>query len=285
MLIYFKCSLGISYSPLCICLSHRPCAFEYESLGLCGAWCFTTISPTCHNLAEEFPVFRFVCEKLTVYNVICFALSYYTRVCLHVFHRELEATQACSWIYLFFFLCNLHSLGRHRKINLVWLPSNLWVSSTLTSLLLIISHNQMPAFRSYQMEETFDKHMTNQDSVLKNRDITLLTNVHIVKAVVFPVVMYRCESWTIKKAEHWRIDAFELWCWRRLLSPLDCKEIKSVNPKGNKPWIFIRRTDAEAEAPILWPPDAKNRLIGKDPDVGKDWRQKEKGAAEDEIIG
>ena len=69
---------------------------------------------------------------------------------------------------------------------------------------------------------------------------------------------------------------FELWNWRRLLSPLDCKEIKPVNPKGNQPWIFIRRTDAEAEAPILWPPDTKNWLIGKDPDVGKDWSQEEK---------
>ena len=69
---------------------------------------------------------------------------------------------------------------------------------------------------------------------------------------------------------------FELWNWRRLLSPLDCKEIKPVNPKGNQPWIFIRRTDAEAEAPILWPPDTKNWLIGKDPDVVKDWSQEEK---------
>ena len=86
--------------------------------------------------------------------------------------------------------------------------------------------------------------MSNLDSVLKSRDITLLTKVHIVKALVFPVVMYGCESWTIKKAEHQRIDAFELWCWRRLLSPLDCKEIKPVNPKGNQPCIFIGRTDA-----------------------------------------
>ena len=75
----------------------------------------------------------------------------------------------------------------------------------------------MPVFMSCQMEETFDKHMTNQDSVLKNRDITLLTNVHIVKAVVFPVVMYGCHSWTRKKTEHQRIDAFKLWCWKRLL--------------------------------------------------------------------
>ena len=75
--------------------------------------------------------------------------------------------------------------------------------------------------------------MTNLDSALKSRDITLLTKVHIVKATVFPVVMYRCESWTIKKAENQRIDAFKLWCWRRFVSPLDSKEIRLVNPKGN----------------------------------------------------
>ena len=123
------------------------------------------------------------------------------------------------------------------------------------------------------------------DSILKSRDITLPTKVHVVKATVFPVVMYGCESWTIKKAECQRIDAFELWCWKRLESPLDCKEIKSVNPKGNHTWIFIGRTDVEAETPILWPPDAKNWLLGKDPDAGKDWRQEEKGTTEDEMVG
>ena len=92
------------------------------------------------------------------------------------------------------------------------------------------------------------------------------------------------ESWTIKKAEHWRIDAFELWCWRKLESPLDSKEFQPVHPKGNQSWIFIGRTDAEAETPILWPPDAKNWLIWKDPDAGKDWRQEEKGMTEDEMI-
>ena len=81
--------------------------------------------------------------------------------------------------------------------------------------------------------------------------------------------MYGCESWPIKKAEHWKIDAFELWCWRRLESPLDCKEVKPVNPKGNQSWIFIGRTDAEAETPIFWPPDVKNWLIGKTLMLGK----------------
>ena len=89
----------------------------------------------------------------------------------------------------------------------------------------------------------------------------------------------------VNKAEHWRIDAFELWCWRRLKSPLDCKEIKSVNPKGNQFWLFIGRTNFEAEAPILWPPDVKNWLIGKDPDAEKDWRQGEKGTSENEMVG
>ena len=88
--------------------------------------------------------------------------------------------------------------------------------------------------------------------------------------MVFPVVMFGCESWTVKKAEHRRIDAFELWCWRRLESPMDCKEIKPFNPKGNQPRIFIGRTDAEAEAPILWLPDGKSNLIRKYPDAGKD---------------
>ena len=97
--------------------------------------------------------------------------------------------------------------------------------------------------------------MTNLDSMLKSRDITLPTKVRLVKAMVFPVVMYRCESWTVKKAEHRRTDAFELWCWA-LGSPLDCKEIQPVHPKGDQSWVFIGTTDAEAETPILWPPDA-----------------------------
>ena len=86
------------------------------------------------------------------------------------------------------------------------------------------------------------KVMTNLDSVLKSRDITLPTKVPLVKAMVFPVVTYGCESWTIKKAERQRIDAFELWCWKRLLSPLDCKEIQPVHPKGLQSWVFIERT-------------------------------------------
>ena len=128
------------------------------------------------------------------------------------------------------------------------------------------------------------KIMTNLDSILRSRDITLSTKVHLVKAMVFPVVMCECESWTIKKAERWRIDASELWCWKRLLSPLDCKEIQPVYPKGNQSWIFIGRTDDEAERPILWPPNSRNWLIWKDPDAEKDWRREEKGMTEDEMV-
>ena len=105
--------------------------------------------------------------------------------------------------------------------------------------------------------------MTKLDSILKSRDITLPTKVRLVKAMVFPVVMYGCESWTIKKAECRRIDAFELRTVldKTLESPLDCKEIEPIHPKGDQSWVFIGRTDVEAETPILWPPDAKSRLI------------------------
>ena len=97
------------------------------------------------------------------------------------------------------------------------------------------------------------------------------TKVHLVKAMFFPAVIYRCENWNIKKTECWRIDAFELWCWRRLLRvPLDCKEIQTVHPKGDQSWLFIGKTDVKAEAPILWPPD---------------WEQEEKGTTEDEMVG
>ena len=120
------------------------------------------------------------------------------------------------------------------------------------------------------------KAMTNLNGMLKSRDVTLLTKVHLVKAMVFPIVMCGCESWTIKKV------ALKNWCfWTVVLettleSPLDCKEIQPVQPKGNQSWILVGRTDAEAEIPILWPPDVKNWLLGKAPDAGKGWRQEEK---------
>ena len=108
--------------------------------------------------------------------------------------------------------------------------------------------------------------MTNLDSIFKSRDITLPTKGRLVKAMVFPVVMYGCESWTVKKAESQIIDAFELWCWRRLLSvPWTARRSMQSILKGITPEIFIGRTDAEAKAPILWPPDAMSQFIGEDP--------------------
>ena len=129
--------------------------------------------------------------------------------------------------------------------------------------------------------------MTNLDSILKSRDITLPTKIRLVKAVVFPVVMYGYESWTIKKAECQRIDAFELWCWRRLLRvPWTARRSNQpVHPRGDQSWVFIGRTDVEAETAILWPPDVKSWLIWKDPNAGQDWGWEEKGTTEDEIVG
>ena len=130
------------------------------------------------------------------------------------------------------------------------------------------------------------KAMTNLDSILKSRDVTLPTKVHLVKAVVFPVVVYVCESWTMYE-ESW---VWKNWCFwtvvleKTLESPLDCKEIQPVY-QGNQSWIFIGRADAEAEAPILWPPDAKNWLTKKDSDAGKDWRWEEKETTEDKMVG
>ena len=127
--------------------------------------------------------------------------------------------------------------------------------------------------------------MTNLDSMLRSREISLPTEFCLVEAMVFPVVMYGCESWTIKKAEHRRTDAFELWCWRSLLRVPWSKEIQPVHPKGNQSWIFIVRIDAEPETPIFWPHDVKSWLIWKDPDGGKDWGQEEKGMTEGEMVG
>ena len=128
------------------------------------------------------------------------------------------------------------------------------------------------------------KVITNPNSILKSRDITLPTKVCLVKAMVFLVVMYRCETIkTIKKAECWKIDAFELVLEKTLESPLDCKKIQPAHPKGNQSWIFTGRTDAEAGTLILWPPDVKNWLIGKDPDASKDWRWEKKGTTNDEM--
>ena len=128
------------------------------------------------------------------------------------------------------------------------------------------------------------KAMINLDCVLKSRDITLSTKVCLVKAIVFPIVMYAYESWTIKNAEHWRIDAFELWCCRRLLrDPWTERRsnqsiLKEINPEYSLEGLMLKLKL------ILWWPDRKNWLLGKDPDAGKDWRQ-EKGMTEDEMVG
>ena len=129
--------------------------------------------------------------------------------------------------------------------------------------------------------------MTNLDSILKSWDITLPAEVPLVKAMVFPVVMYGW-MWELDYKESW---APKNWCFwtvvleKTLESPLDCKEIQPVHPEGDQSWVFIGRTDAEAETPILWPPHAKSWLIGKDPDARRDWGQDEKGTTEDEMAG
>ena len=128
--------------------------------------------------------------------------------------------------------------------------------------------------------------MTNLDSILKSRDITLPTKFHLVKAMVFPVVMYECESWTIKKAEHPRIDAFELWCWRRLLRvPWTARRsnqaiLKEISPEYSLEGLILKLKLQYFGHLIHW-----NWFTGKDPDAGKDWRQEEKGTTEDEILG
>ena len=159
---------------------------------------------------------------------------------------------------------------------------------TVTDLIFGVSKIIADSDCSHKIKRRFllaRKAMTNLDSILKSRDITLPTKVHLVKAMVFSVVMYGCESWTIRNVEHWRIDAFEVVLEKTLESPLDCKEIQPVHSKGDQSWVFIGRTDAEAETPILWPPHGKSWLIGKDPDAGRDWGQEEKGTTEEEMAG
>ena len=132
------------------------------------------------------------------------------------------------------------------------------------------------------------KVMPNLDSILKSRDITLPTKVHLVKTKSYGFSSSHVWMWDLDHKESW---ALKNWCFwtvvleKTLKSPLDCKEIQQVHPKGDQSWVFIGRTDVEAETPILWPPDAKNWLIWKDPDAGKDWRQEEKGTMENEIVG
>ena len=160
---------------------------------------------------------------------------------------------------------------------------------TVTGFIFLASKITADGECSHEIKRHFllgRKVMTNLDSILKNRDITLPTKFHIVKAMVFPVVMYGCESWTVKKGwtpKNWCLQTVVLE--KTVESLLDYKEIQPVHPKRNQRLIFIGRTEAEAETPILWPPDAKSELIGKDPDAGKGWGQEEKGTTEDEMAG
>ena len=127
--------------------------------------------------------------------------------------------------------------------------------------------------------------MTNLDSIFKSKDITLLTKVHLVKAMVFPVVVYGCDSQTVKKAECQRIDLWTVVLEKTLESPLDCTEIQPVHSEGDQPWDFFGRNDAEAETIILWPPYARSWLIRKDSDAGRDWGQEEKETTQGEMAG
>ena len=143
---------------------------------------------------------------------------------------------------------------KHWQTDFSWAPKSLLVvtSAMIKRHLLLVR-----------------KSMTNLDSILKSRDITLTTKVHLARAMIFLVVMYECESWTIKIGEHQKTDAFNLMMEKTLENPLDCKEINPVNLKWNQSWLFIARTDVEAETPIVLSPDAKSWLIGKDLMLGK----------------
>ena len=158
------------------------------------------------------------------------------------------------------------------QISFSWAPKPLWMVTVGT-------HLKDVCF--------LEEKLTNLDSLLNCREITFLTKVCIVQAMVFPVVMHRFENWTIKKVECQRTDAFQLWYWRRLLRVLWAtrKSNQSVLKEINQSWIVLGRTDAEAEAPILWPPYTKNWLTEKDPDPGKDWGQEVKGVTEDKMVG
>ena len=164
-------------------------------------------------------------------------------------------------------------------------------SSWMRHPLTFLSFDDLDSFRAKVSKEKVWTLMPqywciiNLDSVLKSRDITLPAKVRLVKAMVFPVDVW---MWELDYKESW---APKNWCFwtvvleKTLVSPLDCKEIQPVHPKGDQSWVFIGRTDVEAEATILWPPDSMSWLIGKDPDAGKDWGQEEKGMTEDEMVG
>ena len=158
---------------------------------------------------------------------------------------------------------------------------------TVTDFIFLGSKVTADGDRSHENKRLLGrKAMTNLDSILKSRDITLPTKLHIVKAMVFS--RSYVWIWEMDHKEGWMSKNWCFWTMvleKTLENPLDCKEIKPVHPKGNPSWIFIGRTDAKAEPPILWPPHAKSWLSGKDPDAGRDWGQEEKGMTEDEMAG
>ena len=160
-----------------------------------------------------------------------------------------------------------------------------WKMETVTDFLFLGSKITADSDCSHEIKRCLllgRKAMTKLDSILKSRSITLLTKVCIIKAMIFPVVIYRCESWTIKKAENWRINAFELWWYRRPLRvSWTCRKssqsiLKEINPEYLLKELMLKL--------VLWPPDVKSWLIGKDPGAGKYWKQKEKGVAEDKMV-
>ena len=158
---------------------------------------------------------------------------------------------------------------------------------TVTDFVFLGSKITAGGHCSYEVKRSLllgRKAMKNPDSILKSRNITLPTNIHSEN---YGLSSSYVQLWMLAHKEGWhrRTDAFELWCWSRLFeSPLNSKEIKPIKPKGNRPGICIGRTCAEAEAPVLWPLDAKSPFIGKGPDAGKDWRQEEKGTTEDVMV-
>ena len=188
-------------------------------------------------------------------------------------------------------------LSQYKRI---WLLFTTFIASILIQITIIFHNDYYNTFLNYLTIQPFIFHnlfsikrrlllgkkvMTNLDSILKSRDITLPTKVWLVKAMVFPVVMYGCEldceeSWAPKNWCFWTV-VFE----KTLESPLDCKEIQPVHPKGDQSWVFTGKTDTEAETPIFWPSHEKSWLIGKDSDAGRDWGQEEKGTTEDEMAG
>ena len=165
--------------------------------------------------------------------------------------------------------------------------ANRWEKmKTVTDFIFLGSKITEDGDCSHEIKKCFlpgRKSMINLDSILKSRDITLPTKVHTVKAMVFPIVMWELDYKETRAPKNWCFWTVVLE--KTLESPLDSKEIQPVHPKGNQSWVFIGRTDAETEAPILWPSDANSWLIWKDPDAGKDWRQEEKGMTEDEMVG